>query len=269
MSSPDPQIAQQSLDHAKTGYQNAQDVIKFMDTKFGAVAGLSILLCGFQLKSLASFLQLPESTQAAVRALLESHTAELQVLVLCAAASLISGVACIVCAISGVMARAPRDTPRWLKILASIGFASHLPKRKKYKHTVLFPFWTDSDMAVRSFRRISRGMTHKEISAEYVSQLWNLGAILQKKIALVRWAAHALVAQMIFLVAAAFCLGSVMYVSYGQPIGRGSMNPTPAPISSSPHGARPDVPTTTNAWSPGTTSSQTQPLTPNRQPQPQ
>jgi len=281
MSSPlDSKVAEQSLEHARNGYQNAQDVIKFMDTKFGAIIGLSVILCGFILQSLASFLQLPESTQAGVRMLMEKHAAETRFLSLCVALSLLCGIGCIVSAVSGVMARAPRGTSRWLKILASIGIISHLPKRKKYKHTVLFPFWTDSNKAVRSFCRISRGLSHKEISEEYVSQLWNVGAILKKKIAWVRWATRAFIAQTIFLVAAAFCLGSVMYASYGQqkavspadtlhgqPLVRDSMNPMPSATSSFPPGAQPDASIASNAYSVSTTSSQTRLPTPDRRPQ--
>jgi len=76
-------LAKRSLEHAAAGYRNAQDVIKFMDTKVGVLTGLSALLSGFILQSLVLFFfffffpeKLPESTQSTVRELMEKHATE-------------------------------------------------------------------------------------------------------------------------------------------------------------------------------------------------
>ncbi len=49
----------QGINHAKDGYRNAQDVVRFIDTKAAALIGLSTLIFGFYLAGIGWFAETP------------------------------------------------------------------------------------------------------------------------------------------------------------------------------------------------------------------
>jgi len=200
-----------TLDHAKTGYQNAQDIIKFIDTKTGAVTGLCTLAIGGVLGLVTWFFGLEEGCRLLVLNIFHPCVAAIVLLGL----SPIAGAGSLVFSLLSLIARSPLTSGQ----------------------TVLFPCLKKTggewDGISQSYKnKIVAGMTATEIRDEYHDQILNVGIIVQKKIARHRWAVGFLMLQLGLLAAAAsvLCFGMGVRSAAIQP----GATVCVAPVSSGP-----------------------------------
>lgn len=207
------------IKHAEASYKNAQDVIKFIDTKAGVIAGFAFIGIGVILQGIKTLLNLNEEMQTQIVEMSKLHPA--YVIILCGASllSIILGLLCIWYVVRCVTARPPS--------IAS-----------KLKHTILFPIFNenkDYGFARSYFEKIEAGLTPREIAEEYSAQLLNVGAILYKKIMLQRRAAMVFLAQLVGLAitGAALLLFSLQILNHRQGVslndGVESSQNTPSP----------------------------------------
>src|SRR5712664_3925634 len=113
-------IADQTLEHARNGYRNAQDVIKLIDTKTGVVTGLSTLSAGFLIALLKWSIESPTLSPRNFDQLTQSHPMFASAIYASIVASLLCSLACFGSAVWSVVARGR-------------------PKELKHPFTVLFP----------------------------------------------------------------------------------------------------------------------------------
>ncbi|OGV70665.1 MAG: hypothetical protein A2283_11620 [Lentisphaerae bacterium RIFOXYA12_FULL_48_11] len=148
-----------TIEHAQRGYQNAQETIRFVDTKTGVLTGLCCLLLGAGLELIKTCLAI-----GVYKAPFNGHAIDSWCIVAGIALLIfaISGIGCIIASIHSLTARPP---------LASTGF------------TVLFPFFTPParSTAEEYARKIVVGMKESEIAEEYQNQIISVGAILEEK----------------------------------------------------------------------------------------
>ncbi|MBP7828368.1 MAG: hypothetical protein KA248_00475 [Kiritimatiellae bacterium] len=176
-----------TLEHAQAGYQNAQDIIKFVDAKSGAVTGLCALAIGGVFGLLTWFLGLEETCRSFTIQLIHPCSAATLLLAL----SPIAGAVSLAFSLLSLVARPQFTTAR----------------------TVLFPCFKltrktrdEIDEAYRN--KIVGGMTKEEIRIEYHDQILNVGCILQRKIARHRVAVFFLVMQLVVMASSAFVVCS-------------------------------------------------------------
>ena len=186
----------ETLDHAKDGYRNAQEVIKFIDTKTAVVTGLSTLLGGFLLLVLKWSVELNGNLTPNLGQLTSAHLCLATCFYFLVLVSLLAAVLCLCAAVWSVIARAR-------------------PTNLENAFTVLFPFYRrrDAAEACRQFERKLGGMTKTEIIKEYEDQLRIVGMILGQKLKHIRISSIALVVQIISLTLSLILL-SVMYVMH-------------------------------------------------------
>ncbi len=171
---------ERAIAHAKDGYKNAQDIIRFIDTKSTYFAGASVVLLGFTLQLIKQYFELPANFQEQLKNAADSHPFCILVIDALAALSLLAGALCI-----------------WSCVLSLVG----RPPRQNMEHisTILFPFFTGTAGEWEVCRKVSAGMTDLDVAKEYECQLWNVGMILQAKIRRNRWAAWMILGQIIAL----------------------------------------------------------------------
>lgn len=173
----------EGIRHAESGYKNAQDVIKFIDTKAGVIAGFAFVGLGVVLQGIKEFLGFSKDVQnVIVDAFLRHPHCALAIFITSGLSSL-CGVCCV-----GLVVRCVTARPRRIA--------------SKAKHTILFPHWNEDaeyGYAREHFEKLESGLTHKEIAIEYGDQLLNVGAILHKKIRYQRYAAHSFLVQFALL----------------------------------------------------------------------
>lgn len=177
----DPVLAR-TLDHVKVGYQNAQDVIRFVDTKTAVVTGLSTLLGGFLLVVLKWSVELDGISRPNLEQLTAASPTMAILFYSLVLISLGAAVTCLSAAVWSVIARAR-------------------PKHLENRFTILFPFYRvrDATAACRVFEQKLKGMTVSEIVNEYEDQLRIVGMILGKKLKHIRVSCIALVFQIVCL----------------------------------------------------------------------
>ena len=150
---------ERTLEHLKAGHENAQNVIKFIDTKTSFLFGASIVTMGFILQAAKQYSQLPPAVGHAFNA----HPYHFFVLIIIGQLSLLAGGLCIwSCAMSLI--------PR------------HPAKKLKRTSMVLFPFFEGKPSERQFCSQAGHGLTDREILREYEAQIWSLGLILRKKI---------------------------------------------------------------------------------------
>jgi hypothetical protein len=161
---------QRTLTHAKAGYSNAQDIIKFLDAKAGALLGIVSLMLGLPLLLAKWVLEQPATAQFHL--------------------PLLMGHAWWWCFWTGVLAVLSLGAGALSMCQAVAAVRARLPKSKA-KIPVLMPLHPPGDyrQAVRSFGRLRRGLKREEILREYELQLTRLGQILSEKAVLVSRAA--------------------------------------------------------------------------------
>jgi hypothetical protein len=194
---------EETLNHAKTGYQNAQDVIKFVDTKTAFITGLSTVLGGFLLIVLKWSVELDGASQPNLWQVTSAHRCIAAGFYFLVATSLGSAVVCLCSAVWSVIARAR-------------------PRHLENAFTILFPSYTrrDSANACRVFEQKLRGMSSVEIIKEYEDQLRIVGMILGRKLKHIRISCVALVVQIVSLTFALLLLAIIYYVHWPL-LGRG------------------------------------------------
>jgi hypothetical protein len=167
--------------HAKDGYKNAQEIIRFIDTKASFFAGSAIVLLGFTMQLLKQYFELPASLKAQLEAVADVHPICFCCLTWIIASSMLSGVLSV-----------------WSSLFCLVG---RPPKRNlAYVPTILFPFFKGNQNEREVCKNRCTGMTEEELSKEYECQIWNVGVILFQKIRRNRWAAWMLLAQIFLLV---------------------------------------------------------------------
>jgi hypothetical protein len=190
----DDSLIRDTLDHAKDGYRNAQEVIKFVDTKTAVVTGLSTVLAGFLVLVLKWSVELSGNFKPNLGQLTSAHPCLSACLYFLVLVSLTAAIVCLCAAVWSVIARAR-------------------PTNLENAFTVLFPFYRQRDAAdaCRVFEQKLTGMTGTEILKEYEDQLRIVGMILGRKLKHIRISCIALVVQILSLTIALIVL-SAMYV---------------------------------------------------------
>lgn len=174
------------MEHLRASHANVQDVIKFVDTKTGALTGLVTLISTFPFLIFRYFTG-EDFDIAKWNNPFPDHPNFPLIGLSLLALSLAGGVASIYCSLMSLTARPPS---RWIK-----------PKTShKDQFCILFPFYTPKQAghAHEYFSKIITGITQKELLTEYVHQMEQLGSIIERK---VRWHRYA---------AAGFCVQLVL-----------------------------------------------------------
>lgn len=184
-----------TIEHAKEGYKNAQDVIKFVDTKTAVVTGLSTLVGGSLVAVLKWSVESEQESRATLQQLAEYHPNTVLWFYIFVAGCFAATFVCIAAAVWSVIARARPD---------------HLEN----KFTVLFPIYKQRDetAACEVLSHKLRGISKEEILQEYEDQLRIVGMILGKKLKHVRIACIALLAELLLFVLAVGTL-SFLYIA--------------------------------------------------------
>lgn len=174
-------ILDQTIEHAKNGHRNAQEIIKTLDGKTAVITGLSTLSSGFLISLVKWSLESPVGSIRNFDSILQGHPYFACAIYAALVAALLSGLLCLACALWSVIAR---------------GRAPHL----KNPFTVLFPQISEdrNAEAERFFASRLKGITKVEILGEYEDQLRILGGILCRKIRFNRRACWCLLAQFLF-----------------------------------------------------------------------
>jgi len=163
-----------TVEHAKAGYHNAQDIIKFIDAKTGAVTGIGTLAIGGVWGIIGFYFDL----NAEVRNIVTNY-APLYIPGIFIGVSLLAGVIALAFSMLSLIARGPTS-----------------------ESTVLFPFVPpDNELNFEYYDQLSHGMTQNQILTEYRIQIHTVGTILRKKM---KWHRRAVLLLLIQLGAFAF-----------------------------------------------------------------
>jgi hypothetical protein len=183
-----------ALEHARDGYRNAQDVIKFVDTKSTIVTGLSTLFAGFLIASAKWSIESSPSSHSNFERLSQAHPYFAFLIFGSIIVSLVAAMICLTAAVWSVVARLR-------------------PGNLNSEFTVLFPMYSEGDelRAKRYFRRQLQGMQRSDVLEEYEDQLRVVGMILCRKLRHNRIACIALLVQ-VASVAIALTLFALPYV---------------------------------------------------------
>ena len=172
-----------AIAHAKEGYKNAQETIRFIDTKSGFLAGMTVLAIGATLDLAKRYLEFPLETKRQLEAIAANHPNCTFAVGVFATLSLVAGVWSLWSSALSLVGRPPKQD--WSNI-----------------HTALFPFFSGSQAERRVCERLITGTTETEVILEYENQLWNVGLIIHQKLHRHRWAMWMFLVEIILLVAA-------------------------------------------------------------------
>jgi hypothetical protein len=196
---PEQDALEDNLTHARASYANAQDVIKFVDTKTTVLTGIVTITTGIPLFILRYLLV--EKTDQALAAIhwhsristvgRSAFTAAIILLAVGFACGLLS----LLASTNGLMARTPRkarDKQRSLSqdlgalLLRTASFGLFGKRETKSGiFTCLFPLFASHQVekALANFQKLGKGhYTRTEILEEYAAQLESVGSILNIKI---------------------------------------------------------------------------------------
>jgi hypothetical protein len=189
-------VLEETLAHAKAGYQNAQEVIKFVDTKTAVVTGLSTVTAGFLLAVLKWSIEADGVSRPDLNQLTAGHSCTAVSFYIFVVLSFVCALACLAAAVWSVIARAR-------------------PRNLENAFTILFPIYRrrDAVAAYSAFEQKLKGMNRPEIIKEYEDQLRIVGMILGQKLKHIRISCIALLAQIVCLGVAAGLL-TCMYVTH-------------------------------------------------------
>jgi hypothetical protein len=179
-------LLEETLAHAKAGYQNAQEVIKFVDTKTAVVTGLSTLTAGLLLAVLKWSIEADGVSRPNLNQLTAGHSCVAVSFYIFVVLSFLGALACLSAAVWSVIARAR-------------------PRNLENAFTILFPIYRrrDAVAACKAFEQKLKGMSRSEIINEYEDQLRIVGMILGQKLYHIRISCIALLAQIACLGVAA------------------------------------------------------------------
>lgn len=148
-----------TLEHVKAGYTHTQEVIRFIDTKAGALLGLAAIITFFPLYLIQWLLDHPEGMKICL-SLAENWAKASYGIWVC----FVAGLACGIISV-------------WLTVDCVI------PRgRGNAKATVLFPVTFDPTEVALLGRKLRQGFTPNGILDEYETQLTRSGYILGAKI---------------------------------------------------------------------------------------
>jgi len=202
-------ITELNIEHAKAAYSNAQDVIKFVDTKTGVMTGVLTITTGIPL-AIFHFLISQKSNEAATifRWLYESG--RISTILVCVSAAamclgFILGVASLLAATSGLMARRPRTASHeedslWKEVGCALLHAFTFERKRRPQSdeakppvTCLFPLYPAhrKKEALEKFEKLAKGdYQPADVLQEYALQLESVGNLLETKISRNRKAVH-------------------------------------------------------------------------------
>jgi hypothetical protein len=157
-----PSFHPSTLDHAKDAYTNAQENIRFMDAKAGALTGLLTLATGLPMWLLQ---WLTDSGGEKASLWHVASVTDLSVYVLTAVfvlwgAGVMSGVISLWLILDCILARSPSSKRRAL---------------------VLYPFVKGRRCCFAIARKLTTGMTEADVIREYCNQILRLGLIQFQK----------------------------------------------------------------------------------------
>lgn len=183
-----------TLAHAQAGYENAQNVVKAIDTKTTIVTGLSTLAGGFLIALIKWSIELADTSPANLQRVIAAFPRLSTLLLIFIGASFLNAFFCVAASVWSVVAR-------------------QRPKNLENPFTILFPAYrqTDAKDACRYFEERLRDCSKSEILKEYEDQLRIVGMILGQKLRHNRTACIALLLQ-ILLLGCALATILVMYV---------------------------------------------------------
>jgi len=183
-----------TLTHAQTGYENAQNIIKAIDTKTTIVTGLSTLAGGFLIALIKWSIELDAASPANLQCVVAVFPRLSTLLFVFIGASFLNAFFCIGASVWSVVAR-------------------QRPKNLENRFTILFPAYrrVDAKDACRYFENRLRDCSKSAILKEYEDQLRIVGMILGHKLRHNRTACIALLLQ-IFLLGCALATILAMYV---------------------------------------------------------
>jgi hypothetical protein len=188
-----------NLIHARASYANAQDVIKFVDTKTTVLTGIVTITTGIPLVILR-YVLLEKAAQSLAVTQWYSRAPTLGRYAFIAAVILLAigfvfGLLSLLASTNGLMARTPRkarDKQRSLSrelgnlLLRTVTFGLFGKRETKSgRLTCLFPLFASNqaEKALANFQRLGKGdYTRAEILEEYAAQLESVGSILNTKI---------------------------------------------------------------------------------------
>ncbi len=179
----------ETFDHIKTGYRNAQDTIKFIDTKTGVMTGLLTAATGTPLFFFKWVICLEDKHPASYKSFSASHPISTNIVLFGLLTGMVLGVLGVLCAVDGLMARNPRKLYQgllgWVRKMWDKVQGRYKKTHDKPPVTVLFPIFKpeEEEYALKYFRDASKRLTREEILAEYRVQVAQVGRILNRKIA--------------------------------------------------------------------------------------
>ena len=179
-----------TLAHAKSGYSNAQEVIRFVDTKTGVMTGLVSITTAAPVAFFQWSAGIDEKLAANILNVFKDHRIAAEVLFYGFLIGMALGAGSILCSVHGLMAR---NTRRKESHQGLLGFAKRFiawikgnkPGDVAQIHfAYLFPLYLarQEDQARTFFSRLDQGLTKKEIAQEHGQQLFQVGRILNTKI---------------------------------------------------------------------------------------
>jgi hypothetical protein len=169
-----------AIEQAKIGYKNAQELIRFIDTKSSFLTGGSVVCLGFAFQLLKYFRELPTQQQVQLTKFFHDCPVCSVCMQTLGVLSLLCGVLCVWSCVFSLVGRNP----------------IHI------RHSLLFPFFTGTAADHAYCQKVAVGMTEAEVAEEYKNQIFNIGIILQRKIKHHRWAAWMFLVQIAVLATA-------------------------------------------------------------------
>jgi len=173
----------EQIAHCHKGLENAQQTIRFIDTKTGVVFALGGGLLGWQLKYTGCLLKAESGLWGGIPPFL----------VLGVFAFLACGLVCMGLSLGSLLARPRKGTKGGT-------FIALFPSVKKGD-------WSGSAVG---FDRLVRGLDEDQVSREYAGQLAVLGYILNRKMAYHRAAVYCLFAAVLVTIAVCLCEPTVL-----------------------------------------------------------
>jgi len=194
----DPDEIDVNLTHAKAGYTNAQEVIRFIDSKTGIMTGVLTVTTSIPIAIFHSILSGSSNEVAMIVAWTRQGGASQWLVWLCAFFMIVGfalGIVSLIAATSGLMARRPLKSVRDDSLLKEIGrlILKTLTFGKKGEAsgerpaevTCLFPFFGPKQQteASKRFHKLGTSSYSKaDVLREYAMQLESVGSILETKI---------------------------------------------------------------------------------------
>lgn len=183
-----------NLQHAKDSYSNAQDIIKFIDSKSAILTGILVITTAVPF----AVLQIPITNEHLTFTVILTWFADSSIVgqggmclsVLLLIAGIGFGCSSLLSSTNGLRARCPRKTGMrerglFLELLCFLLGRDKCNKKTTPKPTALFPQYSpaQSNEAKKVFEKLRRGQFSKqEILNEYAIQLESVGNVLEAKI---------------------------------------------------------------------------------------